>query len=191
MKLMYALTRRQFGKVPTPFTVFMARMPLAFGSFFGKIASLEKKLTLPPRVRMLIRDQAAHLDGCSFCQDSDRWFALRQSPEAVAALDSLPDTGPVSSSPTPNGQHSIMRPNSSATSTSSQIRSAASPATSANGRYARSRGCAQSPTCSTSPTSASASARTSCVTSCLPAPHPAADLSAPAPAGQSPVPRAA
>jgi len=35
MKLVYALTRRQFGKVITPLKVFSARLPIAFGQFYG------------------------------------------------------------------------------------------------------------------------------------------------------------
>jgi hypothetical protein len=49
MKLVYAMSRRQFGKVMTPLKVFAARMPLGFGMFTGKIAQLDKKLTLPER----------------------------------------------------------------------------------------------------------------------------------------------
>jgi hypothetical protein len=36
MKLVYAMSRRQFGKVMTPLKVFAARMPLAFGMFVGE-----------------------------------------------------------------------------------------------------------------------------------------------------------
>ena len=36
MKLVYFFTRRQFGKVMTPLTVFSARMPTAFMTFYGK-----------------------------------------------------------------------------------------------------------------------------------------------------------
>ncbi len=48
MKLVYAMSRRQFGKVLTPLKVISARMPLAFGRFYGKISALDKKLLLPP-----------------------------------------------------------------------------------------------------------------------------------------------
>ena len=48
MKLVYAMARRQFGKVVTPLKVVSARMPVAFGMFTAKIAKLDKKLTLPP-----------------------------------------------------------------------------------------------------------------------------------------------
>jgi hypothetical protein len=47
VKLAYAMTRRQFGKVLTPVKVVYARMPLAFGTFIGKIGKLDKKLVLP------------------------------------------------------------------------------------------------------------------------------------------------
>lgn len=56
MKAVYAFSRRQFGKVPTPFTVFVARMPLAFGSFYGKVSSLDRKLKLPSRIRNPVRE---------------------------------------------------------------------------------------------------------------------------------------
>ncbi len=36
-KMVYAMSRKQFGKVPTPVKVFAARMPTAFGMFYGKI----------------------------------------------------------------------------------------------------------------------------------------------------------
>ena len=35
MKMVYFFKRRQFGKVLTPLTVFAARMPISFGSFYG------------------------------------------------------------------------------------------------------------------------------------------------------------
>jgi hypothetical protein len=41
MKLVYAMSRRQYGKVMTPLKVFAARMPLAFGMFIAKIAKLD------------------------------------------------------------------------------------------------------------------------------------------------------
>jgi hypothetical protein len=40
MKLAYALTRRQFGKVLTPLKVHTARLPPAFGLFYAKIGKL-------------------------------------------------------------------------------------------------------------------------------------------------------
>src|SRR6266540_1200792 len=47
MKMVYSFSRRQFGKVMTPIKVHSARMPLAFGSFYGKLPRLDRKLRLP------------------------------------------------------------------------------------------------------------------------------------------------
>ncbi len=77
LKLVYALSRRQFGKVMTPLKVFVARMPLGFGRFVGKIGSLDKKLTLPRETVMLIREQVAHINVCLFCIDIGRAFTIQ------------------------------------------------------------------------------------------------------------------
>jgi len=79
MKLVYAITRRQFGKVLTPIKVFSARLPLVFGQFYGKISSLDKKLLLPPETVMLIREQVAQINVCLFCIDIGRYFTIKQS----------------------------------------------------------------------------------------------------------------
>ena len=42
MKLVYFFTRRQFGKVLTPLKVHAARLPIAFGMFYGKVSQLDK-----------------------------------------------------------------------------------------------------------------------------------------------------
>lgn len=79
MKLVYAMTRRQYGRVLTPLKVFAARMPLAFGQFYGKISALDKKLLLPPETAMLIREQVARTNVCLFCIDIGRYFTIRAS----------------------------------------------------------------------------------------------------------------
>ncbi|HUA98650.1 MAG TPA: carboxymuconolactone decarboxylase family protein [Terracidiphilus sp.] len=77
LRLVYAMSRRQFGKVMTPFKVFVARMPLAFGMFIGKISKLDKKLTLPPETLMLVRARVAQINVCEFCIDIGRWYAIK------------------------------------------------------------------------------------------------------------------
>lgn len=77
MKLLYGMTRRQFGRVLTPVKVIVPRMPLAFGMFSGKISKLDKKLTLPPETQMLVRERVARLNVCTFCIDIGRWFAIK------------------------------------------------------------------------------------------------------------------
>jgi alkylhydroperoxidase family enzyme len=77
MRMAYAMAKRQFGKVPTPVKVVYSRMPAAFGMFVGKIAKLDKKLTLPQETQMLIREQVAHINICEFCMDIGRMFVVK------------------------------------------------------------------------------------------------------------------
>src|SRR3974390_3031164 len=77
IKVAYAMSKRQFGKVPTPVKVVYARMPAAFGMFVGKIARLDRKLKLPAETAMLIREQVAHINICEFCMDIARAFVVK------------------------------------------------------------------------------------------------------------------
>ena len=77
MKLVYAMSRRQFGKVLTPLKVFAARLPPAFGNFYGKIGKLDKKLQLPTETAMLVREQVARINVCLFCIDIGRWATIK------------------------------------------------------------------------------------------------------------------
>ena len=76
-KLVYKMSRKQFGKVPTPVKVVYARMPIAFGMFVSKIAQLDKKLELPQETAYLIREQVAHINVCTFCTDIGRYFVIK------------------------------------------------------------------------------------------------------------------
>lgn len=78
-KLVYALTRWQFGKVLTPVKVVYARLPAAFGMFVSKVSKLDKKLTLSPELAMLIRERVAQLNVCLFCIDIGRAMAIKAS----------------------------------------------------------------------------------------------------------------
>src|ERR1700757_3131611 len=79
MKLVYAMTRLQFGKVVTPLKVFSARLPLAFGLFYAKISKLDKKLLLPSETVLLVRQQVARINVFEFCIDIARSFAIKAS----------------------------------------------------------------------------------------------------------------
>ena len=79
IKLAYYFSRRQFGKVLTPLKVHSARLPFAFGLFYGKVGQLDKKLTLPPELVMLIREQVARINVCLFCMDIGRSFTIKAS----------------------------------------------------------------------------------------------------------------
>jgi len=76
-KLVYAMTRSQFGKVLTPIKVVYSRMPTAFGMFVGKIAKLDRKLQLPMETAFLIREQVARINICEFCMDIGRAFVIK------------------------------------------------------------------------------------------------------------------
>jgi alkylhydroperoxidase family enzyme len=79
MKLAYYFTRRQFGKVLTPMEVHRARLPAAFGLFYAKINKLDKKLTFPADMVLLIREQVARINVCTFCTDIARSVAIKAS----------------------------------------------------------------------------------------------------------------
>jgi alkylhydroperoxidase family enzyme len=79
MNLAYYFTRRQFGKVLTPLKVHSARLPSAFGLFYSKVSKLDKKLTLPPELVLLIRHQVARINICLFCIDIARSFTIKAS----------------------------------------------------------------------------------------------------------------
>jgi alkylhydroperoxidase family enzyme len=90
MKLVYALARRQFGKVLTPLKVVNARMPFAFTLFSSKISQLDKKLQLARETAFLIREQVARVNICLFCMDIGRAFTIKESMNQ-AKFDSLDD----------------------------------------------------------------------------------------------------
>ena len=89
MKLGYYFMRKKFGKVMTPASVFSARMPTAFTTFYGKIGKLDKKLQLPMDTVLLVRERVADTNGCLFCVDATRARALEHSNELTAKVDAL------------------------------------------------------------------------------------------------------
>ncbi|MBS1884082.1 MAG: carboxymuconolactone decarboxylase family protein [Actinobacteria bacterium] len=88
-KVMYWYSRRRWGKVPRPFSVFAVRMPIAFGNFFGKVSKLDKKLALPADTAMLVRARVAGLNMCMWCVDGQRWFVGHETPEELPKLDAV------------------------------------------------------------------------------------------------------
>ena len=91
LRVMYLYARRQWGKVPRPFSVFCARMPIAFGSFFGKVSKLDKKLKIPPETATMVRARVASTNMCMWCVDGQRWFVTHKTPEQLPKLDALDD----------------------------------------------------------------------------------------------------
>lgn len=89
MRVVYAMTKKQFGKVLTPLKVWAVRLPAAFGSFVGKIAQLDKKLVLSQDIQFLVRQRVAQMNTCSFCIDIGRFFAMKEhvAEDKIAALE--------------------------------------------------------------------------------------------------------
>ncbi len=100
LKIVFFFVRRQFGKVMAPLTVFAARMPTAFGSFYGKVSQLDKKLRLPAKTAGIIRARVASINSCLFCMDAARYYAMKQFGD-TARLDALAEyqTSPLFTEP--------------------------------------------------------------------------------------------
>lgn len=90
LRFLYRMSRKQFGKVMTPLKVFVARMPLAFGQFVGKVGKLDEKLVLPKETVMLLRTQVARINVCTFCIDIGRYFTIQASMNQ-AKFDAIAD----------------------------------------------------------------------------------------------------
>ena len=91
LRLVFFFSKRLLGKVPTPLTVYSARMPLGFLMFSTKIARLDRKLRLPVATVALVRAQVTNVNSCLFCEDVQRWYVMKKSPETLARLDALPE----------------------------------------------------------------------------------------------------
>lgn len=89
MRFMYLMSRRTFGHVLGPLKVFAVRLPLSFGSFYGKVSSLDKKLQLPKETAFLVRERVAEINTCAFCMDIGRWFAIEKAKLDPAKFDAL------------------------------------------------------------------------------------------------------
>jgi alkylhydroperoxidase family enzyme len=88
-KIVFFFARRQVGKVISPLSVFSARMPTGFMTFYGKLSRLDTKLRLAPQTAMIIRERVASINTCLFCMDAARWFAMKESMDNVARFDAL------------------------------------------------------------------------------------------------------
>jgi alkylhydroperoxidase family enzyme len=65
-------------------------LPPAFGSWVGKIGSIDKKLTLPKDIAFLVRQRVAQINTCSFCIDIGRFVAMKEQ-VSEAKIDALDD----------------------------------------------------------------------------------------------------
>jgi alkylhydroperoxidase family enzyme len=98
LRMGYAYSQRQFGKVFSPLSVFCARMPTAFTRFYAKIGGLDKRLEISQTTVKLLREQVATVNGCGFCVDSNKAAILREPDQELTMLvDELPgyETSPL------------------------------------------------------------------------------------------------
>lgn len=77
MKLLYWLSRKQFGKVMTPMKVIFARLPLSFGMYVQKLEKLEQKYELPKYLAVLVRTHVAQINTCGFCIDIGKMEVIK------------------------------------------------------------------------------------------------------------------
>ncbi|MFZ0181138.1 MAG: carboxymuconolactone decarboxylase family protein [Candidatus Dormiibacterota bacterium] len=88
MRLVFFFSKRKFGKVMGPLTVFAARMPSSFGMFYGKVSTLDKKLQIPWDLVLILRGRVSSINGCLFCFDAANAFAL-ENPRTEKQFDAL------------------------------------------------------------------------------------------------------
>lgn len=88
MKVAYYFTKKTLGKVITSLKVHSARLPTAFGMFYARVGSLDKRLILPAETALLIRQQVARLNLCSFCIDAGEAVAIKTKMD-IRKLQSL------------------------------------------------------------------------------------------------------
>lgn len=81
MKLLYWLSRKQFGKVMTPMKVIFARLPLSFGMYVQKLEKLEQKYELPKYMAVLVRTHVAQINTCGFCIDIGKMEVIKHYPD--------------------------------------------------------------------------------------------------------------
>src|SRR5262249_16278787 len=79
MRLAYAMSRWQFGKVLTPLKVIYGGLAVGFGMFASKIEKLDRKLELPRETAFLVRERVAQLNVCLFCIDMGRAMVIKTS----------------------------------------------------------------------------------------------------------------
>lgn len=89
MRFAYWGMRRWIGKVLTPAKVLYARVP----EVMPVVGSLQKFGTkgvkLDPKLTLLVTALASKINGCSFCEDIGRAFAMRQKLGLEAKFDAL------------------------------------------------------------------------------------------------------
>jgi hypothetical protein len=88
LKLVYWITKKQYGKVISPIkTIYSRSRPLLF--FGKKIIDTEKKLKLNKSKKILIRNYVSTLNNCSFCSDLSKYEAEKNRIEVQKIIELL------------------------------------------------------------------------------------------------------
>jgi len=77
VRIGYWLARRQLGKVPSAFQVVYGNAPNLARASHAIVQTLEKKLSLPEALRLLVMTQSSLLNGCTFCADLHQAQAIQ------------------------------------------------------------------------------------------------------------------
>jgi len=95
MRLAYWMSRRQFGEVITPMKVLYARNPKLATPTWQIGRTMEKGLSLPRELVLLVTTQSSQQNGCTFCADLHR----AQAVQARIGLDKFRDLARFRESP--------------------------------------------------------------------------------------------
>lgn len=89
VRVAYRLLRWKLGKVVTPWKVVFARLPNAIPMQLALYWAMER-LPLEPDLQFLVQMQTAQSNGCAFCVDIGRAFALQRRMN-LEKLDAVAD----------------------------------------------------------------------------------------------------
>jgi len=79
MKLAYALCKRHFGRVITPFKVVQARVPASIPLYQQFTRFMTRESILEPSLKLLIQAWTANYNQCAFCIDITNSFAAHDA----------------------------------------------------------------------------------------------------------------
>jgi len=76
-RVVYWATQRQFGKIPEAFQVIYGNAPALARTSHSIVQTMEKKLSLPDDLTLLVSTQSSLMNGCSFCADLHKAQAIQ------------------------------------------------------------------------------------------------------------------
>lgn len=90
-RVVFFVLTRMLGRVPTPYRTVFARMPQALFAHMMMVTVLDRRLRIPPDLRVLIESHVATLNRCTFCLDIVQSMALRRNPALGDKLARIAD----------------------------------------------------------------------------------------------------